>query len=455
MNKLQHPPLVAIAELPSAATLPSEIALILVRFCQVRAATESLASPLSDEDMSLQAMSDASPVKWHLAHTSWFFETFILARFEVNFQPFDASFKTLFNSYYNGIGNKHPRHERGLISRPDVASVLAYRKNITARIADLIGAGELPIEAHELILLGCHHEEQHQELILTDVKYLLAKNPAKPAYQARWPLSTINTKKSEWISYQGGLVELGQNGDCAKTASFVFDNESPRHRVWLEPFQLASHPVSHGQYLTFIEAGGYQDPQWWLALGWDWVATNQITAPLYWEKINNQWHTFTLHGIAPIGRSTPICHINYFEADAFARWASKHLPACAGSRLPREAEWEHAASSVRPSGNFLASNVLHPLASQDEKNDVALAHPKQLFGDVWEWTQSSYTPYPGFIAAEGAVGEYNGKFMCNQYVLRGGSCATPKAHIRASYRNFFPPEVRWQFSGLRLARDVR
>lgn len=412
------------------------------RFVAVRAQTEALAAPLSEEDAALQSMPDASPTKWHLAHTSWFFETFILEKYDPHFTPFDARFRVLFNSYYNGIGDKHPRAERGLISRPDLATVLRYRKHVTARIAALVAEfGESNAEFSDLVWLGCHHEEQHQELILTDLKHLLSRNPALPAYQARWPLTTIEVRSTKWHPYAGGLIDIGHAGE-----GFAFDNETPRHKVFLQPFELASHPVTHGDFAAFIADQGYQRPELWLSLGWDWVTTKSISTPLYWENHGTTaapaWHTFTLHGTVPIDANTPVCHLNYFEADAYARWA--------GARLPTEAEWEHAATPLVIEGNFAESHALHPLALRTRTQDN---FPQQMFGDIWEWTASAYLPYPGFRTAAGAVGEYNGKFMCNQFVLRGGSCATPRAHIRASYRNFFPPEARWQFSGLRLARD--
>lgn len=411
---------------------------IAARFSHVRARTEALAAPLSAEDCGLQSMPDASPVKWHLAHTSWFFETFLLEKFQPDFAPFDPAFRVLFNSYYNGVGDKHPRPERGLISRPDLATVLHYRAHVTAAITALHTTLKVNAEWRELLTLGCHHEEQHQELILTDLKHLLSKNPAKPAYQARWPLTLIEGRKPHWIRYDGGLIKIGHSGD-----EFCFDNELPRHQTFVQPFELASHPVTHGEFARFIADGGYDKPALWLSLGWDWKQANSITHPLYWERIHGAWHTFTLHGMVEIDPNTPVCHLNYFEADAYARWA--------GARLPREAEWELAASSLVREGNFAESHAYHPLALREETPHDT---PAQMFGDVWEWTQSAYLPYPGFTVAEGAVGEYNGKFMCNQFVLRGGSCVTPQAHIRASYRNFFPPDARWQFSGLRLARDL-
>jgi ergothioneine biosynthesis protein EgtB len=407
------------------------------RFLRVRQTTERLAAPLSEEDCALQAMPDTSPTKWHLAHTSWFFETFLLERFTTGFKPFDPAFRVLFNSYYNGVGDKHPRPERGLISRPDLATVFNYRHHVTARIAAALPQLSQQPEALALMWLGCNHEEQHQELILTDLKYLLAKNPLKPAYETRWPLTAIEARQQRWIGFQGSLVEIGHDGN-----GFSFDNEGPRHQVFLQPFELASHPVTHGDFAAFIADGGYRRPELWLSMGWDWVHTNRIEAPLYWQRDQDIWRTFTLRGMVDIDAQTPICHINYFEADAYARWAD--------ARLPREAEWEFAAATQPVAGNFLEDRALHPLALREE---TAADTPAQMFGDVWEWTQSAYLPYPRFKAAEGAVGEYNGKFMCNQFVLRGGSCATPRQHIRATYRNFFPPDARWQFSGLRLARD--
>ena len=408
-------------------------------FRRTRSATENLAAPLSPEDCALQPMPDASPVKWHLAHTSWFFETFILERFVEGYVHFDPSYRVLFNSYYNAVGDKHPRPQRGMISRPGLADVLAYRQHVNEQMHALISRTDTPDdELIDLIILGVNHEEQHQELILTDLKYLLSLNPLKPFYQKNWPLTPITARKPVWHAFQGGVVEAGYAGDA-----FAFDNETPRHKTYVHPFELASHPVTHGDFLAFVEDGGYRRPDLWLSLGWDAVQAHGWEAPLYWEEREEKWHTFTLHGMVPIDPNTPLCHVSYFEADAFARWA--------GARLPTEFEWELASSNVSVEGNFVDSNALHPLALRDAPDAPGLA---QMFGDVWEWTQSSYAPYPGFKTANGAIGEYNGKFMCNQYVLRGGSCATPKRHIRPTYRNFFPADARWQFSGLRLARDA-
>ena len=407
------------------------------RYAQVRAQSRALAEPLSAEDCALQSMPDASPVKWHLAHTTWFFETFVLSEFQGGYAPFDPAFRVLFNSYYNAVGDKHPRPERGLLSRPDLAAVLRYRAHVDEAMQRLLAA-PLSTEAAALVELGLHHEQQHQELILTDLKHLLSRNPLKPAYRPRWPLKAVQPKPLQWIPYPGGVVSIGHDG-----ATFAFDNESPRHEVFLSRYELASRPVSHGEFAEFIADGGYRRPELWLSLGWDIVQSQHWQAPMYWEAREDGWQTFTLHGMAEIDPHTPVCHLSYFEADAYARWA--------GARLPTEFEWEAAARDVAITGNFADSGALHPLPVAASTAKVT---PVQMYGDVWEWTSSSYGPYPRYRPAAGAVGEYNGKFMCNQYVLRGGSCATPAGHIRASYRNFFPPEARWQFSGVRLARDV-
>jgi ergothioneine biosynthesis protein EgtB len=408
------------------------------RFIEVRNTTRGLAAPLSAEDCAIQSMPDASPTKWHLAHTTWFFETFILERCAPHRSPFHPAFRVLFNSYYNAVGDKHPRPQRGLLSRPALDEVLAYRDHIDHEVVELIGSGTLDAPTRALIELGIQHEQQHQELILTDLKHLLSRNPLRPAYQKTWPLTPILGREPGWIAFDAGLQEVGHDG-----AGFAFDNESPRHRTWLEAFEIATHPVTHGDFLAFIDDGGYQRPELWLSAGWDAVVMHGWQAPLYWETIDGGWSTFTLHGMAPVEDNTPVCHVSFYEADAYARWA--------GARLPTEAEWESAAAGTEVQGNFLESGALHPLALRDAPAPGAVA---QAFGDVWEWTRSDYAPYPGFRAQPGAVGEYNGKFMCNQYVLRGGSCATPASHIRRTYRNFFPADARWQFSGVRLARDA-
>ena len=384
------------------------------RYAQVRAATMALAAPLSDEDSAAQSMPDASPVKWHLAHTTWFFETFILERFERDFQPFHPAFRVLFNSYYNGVGDKHPRPQRGLLTRPSMAEVRAYRSIVDARIAALATrlAGTEPALA-ALLTLGLQHEQQHQELILTDIKHLLAQNPMLPAYLPPVAASAPAIPQA-WQPFSGGVHEIGHCGD-----GFCFDNELPRHKVYLAPFELSTRLVTNAEYFAFIEAGGYRDPTLWLAEGWDWVRAQEVGAPLYWRRPDGGtgWSAFTLHGQQALDPDAPVAHISLFEADAYAHWA--------GARLPTEAEWEHAAG------------------------EGALA---QMFGHCWQWTSSSYAPYPGFRPAQGAIGEYNGKFMVNQYVLRGSSLATPQGHSRASYRNFFPASARWQFTGIRLAK---
>ncbi|HYW55686.1 MAG TPA: ergothioneine biosynthesis protein EgtB [Polaromonas sp.] len=411
------------------------------RFAQVRGQTEALTQPLSAEDCQLQSMPDASPAKWHLAHLTWFFETFVLEKYEPGFKPFDASFRVLFNSYYNGVGNKHPRPQRGLISRPTLAEVLAYRAQVDERVSTLLQSHPDNTELIQLITLGLHHEQQHQELLLTDIKHALSFNRARPAYAQHWPLSSISPQPLQWFGFDGGLVEHGY--DEGMDGAFAFDNETPRHKVYLAPFEIGSRLVTNGEMMAFIDDGGYRRPELWLSMGWDWVQENGATQPLYWQGELGALQNFTLQGLVKLDPNTPVCHLNYFEADAYARWAE--------ARLPTEFEWELAARSVAgQQGNFVETEAYHPIPLQQE----IVGSPAQMFGDVWEWTQSNYNPYPGYKPWEGLVGEYNGKFMCNQFVLRGGSCATPQSHIRASYRNFFPPDAQWQFSGLRLARDT-
>lgn len=423
-------------------------------YTTVRTATLRLTEGLSEEDCIVQSMPDASPVKWHLAHTTWFFETFILEAEETGFRPFHPSFRVLFNSYYNGIGAKHPRPERGLVTRPGLAEILRYREDVDARMSALLGRAELSARCRELVELGLHHEQQHQELILTDLKHLFSRNPLRPAYHKPWPLMQVAARTPGWCRIAGGLVQTGHD----PAEGFAFDNEGPQHRNFLQDFELAAYPVTNGEFMAFVEDGGYRRPEWWLSLGWDQVQQQRWEAPLYWERLDGRWHAFTLHGLVEVDPNTPACHLSYFEADAYARWAAHTQAAThAGARLPTEIEWEHAARErgaprrAIDEGNFQESRALHPLPPRQPRAGDSLM---QLFGDAWEWTSSSYAPYPGFAPAAGAVGEYNGKFMCNQYVLRGGSCVTPRSHIRASYRNFFPPEARWQFTGLRLARSL-
>ncbi len=425
-------------------TPAGDAAALIDRYIGVRDATVALVAGLSPEDCQVQSMPDASPAKWHLAHTTWFFETFVLERFETAFQPHEPAYKVLFNSYYQGVGEQAPRAARGLVTRPTLEEVLGYRGAVDERMRALLardhGADQAALST--LVVLGLHHEQQHQELVLTDLKHLLSLNPLHPGYAKRWPIGLVQAQPVRWIGFDGGLFDLGH--DEALDGTFSFDNESPRHTAWLAPFELASRPVNYGEFLAFIEDGGYRRPELWLSMGWDWVRDGRREAPMYWLRDGDRWVNHTLQGCIDIDPHTPVCHLSYFEADAFARWS--------GARLPTEAEWEFAArrlpGTAALSGNFAQRGAFHPLPPAQP----AEREPVQMFGDVWEWTQSSYAPYPGFAPAAGAVGEYNGKFMCNQYVLRGGSCATPAGHVRASYRNFFPPQAQWQFSGLRLAR---
>jgi ergothioneine biosynthesis protein EgtB len=424
---------------PSAAAAPDGLA---GRYAQVRAASLALAEPLSAEDCQVQSMPDASPVKWHLAHVTWFFETFVLERFEPGFRPFDADFRVLFNSYYQGIGEQHPRPQRGLILHPTLDGVKRYRAEVDARLQSLLAQRADDAALAELVTLGLHHEQQHQELLLTDVKHALSFSPAHRPYARRWPIAQVRPGPLRWFGYEGGLVELGH--DPARDGEFCFDNETPRHRAFTAPFELASRPVTYDDYLGFIDDGGYTRPELWLSMGWDWVRAGQRRAPLYWHREDGRWLNHTLQGEVEIDPHTPVCHLSYFEADAYARWA--------GARLPTELEWEIAARRLELAlrGNFADRGAFHPLPARE----AAVDEPLQMYGDVWEWTRSNYDAYPGYRPLPGAVGEYNGKFMCNQVVLRGGSCATPEGHVRASYRNFFPPDAQWQFSGLRLARDA-
>ena len=417
------------------------------RFQQVRAQTERLIEPLSAEDCQLQSMPDASPAKWHLAHITWFFETFVLERYEAGFKPFDAGFRVLFNSYYNGVGDKYPRPMRGLISRPSLQEVLAYRRQVNARVLDVIARiGDVErMELAQLISLGLQHEQQHQELLLSDIQHALSFNPQRPAYAKRWPLTSTAPQPLRWHRYDGGLVQHGFDGGL--DGEFAFDNETPRQPVYIAPFELGSRLVTNGEMMEFMTDKGYERPELWLSMGWDWVQAGQHGMPLYWQGNAGHYRHFTLQGLQVVDPNTPVCHVSYFEADALARWA--------GARLPTEFEWELAArmlpATSAKSGNFVETSAYHPLPQQHAGMDA----PAQMLGDVWEWTQSNYNPYPGYQPWEGLVGEYNSKFMCNQFVLRGGSCATPQSHIRASYRNFFPPDAQWQFSGLRLARDIQ
>ncbi|HTQ81301.1 MAG TPA: ergothioneine biosynthesis protein EgtB [Thermoanaerobaculia bacterium] len=438
----------AAATLEAAHTTDTDLA---QRFRAVRGTTDWLAAPLSPEDATVQAMPDASPTKWHLAHTSWFFETFVLSAAVPGYRPFHPDFRVLFNSYYNSLGAQHPRPERGLITRPGLDEVRAYRAHVDRHLLDLLAGGIAPALA-SLVEIGLQHEQQHQELIQTDLKYLLSRNPLHPVYReapqrpasggAGGALPPLAFRR-----FEEGLYSIGHAGE-----GFAFDNEGPRHRVFLEAFEIATRPATNGELLAFLEDGGYRRPELWLSDGWRECQALGWQAPLYWFLEAGTWSSYTLSGDRPLDPDGPVCHLSFYEADAFARWA--------GARLPTEAEWEVAAASLAPitpmgtAGNFLEEGHFHPVPAR--AGDTARGGELlQLFGDVWEWTQSPYTPYPGYHPPEGALGEYNGKFMCNQIVLRGGSCATPRSHIRASYRNFFPPGARWQWSGLRLARDAR
>lgn len=410
------------------------------QYLQTRRLSEKLCQPLSLEDYGIQSMPDVSPPKWHLAHSTWFFETFILAKFMRGYKPFKPEFNYLFNSYYKGLGDHHARDLRGLLSRPSTVEIYDYRHDVDQKIEHLaMEAGvEEWKELARLLELGIHHEQQHQELLLTDILHIFHSNPLRPAYQKPSKRQHFPRPADlRWLDYAEDLYEIG-----AGSEEFCFDNERPRHRVFLEDFRLASRLVNNGEYLAFMEDGGYRKPLLWLSDGWELLRSGKWEAPLYWERRDSSWWHMTLSGMQPIDPSKPVCHISYYEADAYARWA--------GKRLPREAEWEVAAQDSEIQGNFLDSKLLEPQAPSE---DFPFA-PSQLWGDAWEWTQSPHLPYPRFRAFAGDAGEYNGKFMCNQFVLKGGSCASPAQHLRASYRNFFPPSARWQFSGLRLAEDA-
>jgi len=407
---------------------------------QVREFSETLCRPLATEDYVIQPMPDASPTKWHLAHVSWFFETFLLKPFVPDYQSPNPGYAYLFNSYYNAIGDRYPRPQRGHISRPTVEETYRYRAHVDEQVLDLLEcAEELDVpRIAPIVTLGLHHEQQHQELILTDLKNMLSRNPLHPVYVEQPRGRAIDVGPHGWMFFPEGIAWIGHEG-----ADFAFDNEEPRHREFVPSFRLATRLVTNAEYLAFMQDGGYARPEFWLSMGWATVQQEGWRAPLYWEDHAGNWFEFTLSGLRPVDSAEPVTHISYFEADAYARWA--------GGRLPTEAEWEVAASSVPMQGNFVEGGRYHPAPLDLGQTDAGL---RQMFGDVWEWTQSSYSAYPGFRTAAGALGEYNGKFMCNQYVLRGGSCATSQTHIRPTYRNFFPPEARWQFSGVRLAQDA-
>jgi ergothioneine biosynthesis protein EgtB len=419
---------------------------LAARYAALRARTVALSAPLSEADCQAQSMADASPVKWHLAHVTWFFETFVLEPFEPGYRPHHPAYRVLFNSYYQTVGERHPRPQRGLITRPTLAEVLAWRRAVDERVLALLAGADVAALA-EPVELGLQHEQQHQELLLTDLLHLFSCNPLAPVYlPAPPPPEATPAVPLHWVAQPGGLVEIGH-----ADSGFAFDNEGPRHQVFLAPHALAHRLTTQGEWADFVADGGYREPRWWLSAGWDWVQANAVQAPLHWRRDEGgAWAQFTLHGLQPLQPQAPVVHISLFEADAYARWAAaqQRLPL----RLPTEAEWEAAAAPLAgaglAAGHFADNGLWLPQPAR-----AGAAGLQQLFGTVWEWTRSSYLPYPGYQPWAGAVGEYNGKFMLDQTVLRGGSCATPRGHVRASYRNFFPAAARWQFTGLRLACD--
>jgi ergothioneine biosynthesis protein EgtB len=411
---------------------------LIGRFQQVRNTSVELCKPLQLEDYVVQPVDFVSPPKWNLAHVSWFFETFVLKPYFTHYQEFNPEFGYFFNSYYESVGQRTLRAQRGNMTRPTTEEVYAYRKYVDeAMLSFLAQNPELPKTIYQIIDLGLHHEQQHQELLLTDLKYILGHNPLFPKYKIDLNSNSASNSKLDFLSIQAGVYEIGYQG-----SDFCFDNELGLHKVYLHPFKIANRLITNAEYLEFMEAGAYQKFQYWLGAGWDWVRQNQVKSPLYWHLIDNQWFNYTLSGLQKVNLDEPVTHISFFEADAFARWA--------GKRLPTEFEWEIACQQLEPSipqmANLLEMNSLQPIP--------ALKINYQFYGDCWEWTNSAYLPYPYYKQAEGALGEYNGKFMINQMVLRGGSCVTPISHIRPTYRNFFHTHERWQFTGIRLAEHL-
>jgi len=422
-----------------SATLPR-------RFATVRAQTEQFCEPLHTEDFVVQTEAHVSPTKWHLAHTSWFFETFVLEPHLDGFEPLNEQYAYLFNSYYIQAGERHCRDRRGYISRPTVEEVFQYRAFIDEQVHTLLDQADADAmdTIAPLIELGIHHEQQHQELMVTDMKHVLSVNPLRPAYRDDLPEAHPNEPMPlRWVDVDEALYEIGYDGD-----GFHYDNETPRHRTYVQPFQISNRLITNREYMAFMEDDGYARPELWLSAGWAAVQEREWTEPYYWERHEGEWYVYTLGGMREVNPDAPVCHLSYFEAEAFARWAD--------ARLPTEAEWEVAAEGLPVQGNFVEANTYHPQAISADAPGHMPTHGNgplhQMYGDVWEWTQSHYSPYPGYKPLSGALGEYNGKFMCGQFVLRGGSCATSKTHIRPTYRNFFHPDEAWQFMGVRLAR---
>ena len=406
---------------------------LAARYNAIRAQSAALVRPLSSEDACVQSMDDASPAKWHLAHTSWFFETFVLAANKSNYTPFDPIYRVLFNSYYNAVGDQYSRPHRGLLTRPSLAEIYAYRDHVDDQMSRLLDR-DLDPQVRDIIEVGLHHEQQHQELLLMDIKHLFSINPITPAYMIHSDVPKRAATDLTFFDFPGGVIRIGADG-----SAFAFDNERPIHAALLQDYALGSRPITNAEFLEFIDDGAYSNPLLWLADGWATIQKCAWKAPLYWSEIDGEWFEFGLRGQRPLVLAAPVVHVSYYEADAYSRWAN--------ARLATEAEWEFAASGAALNGNFVENGYLEPRPGDDSRT-----HPTQLFGDVWEWTMSPYTPYPGFRAPDGGIGEYNGKFMSGQMVLRGGCCVTPGDHIRKTYRNFFYPANRWQFGGIRLAR---